>query len=68
MKVRRFAMSPYEERAYCDHCGGELIKTDVTYTSNPPQYPYRCAQCAKVEVITEVYPRIVWREVGEIRT
>jgi len=43
--------------AYCDKCGGEMVRADnMTLCTFPPQYKYKCTDCDHVETSFNIYP------------
>lgn len=54
----------FEERLYCDNCGEEMQLSDgCTLLSNPPKYAYICPKCNNTEIISEIYPKIRYKEI-----
>lgn len=50
------------EYAYCEKCGEELIRDNMTYMSNPVQFKYTCPNCKHIEMSNELYPRISFQD------
>ena len=53
--VERKIKSEIEELMICD-CGGIMIFTGMTLTSNPPKYVHQCNKCGRNNNSFSIYP------------
>ena len=56
MKIIKREVKTYNVAAHCD-CGGIMVYTGMMLASNPPQFPHKCEDCGKDEVLDKTYPR-----------
>ncbi len=60
MSEKEFKVDVYEVEYVCDECHkGFMIPTGITLTSNPPQYPHKCAECSNTEIFRIQYPKVM---------
>lgn len=62
MKEIEYPVEIVKVRCFCN-CGGEMVFTGRTLMSIPPQYPHKCNQCEKEEIVSDIiYPEIRYKE------
>jgi hypothetical protein len=61
--IKKRKIESFEERAYCDNCGAELLCTH-SLPMHPVRYAYYCKGCNKHSTAPHSYPRIAHVPVG----
>lgn len=67
MSEKRIELKPIQVDFKCPKCMiGYLRPTNVSYMSNPPQYPHQCTDCIYSETFNIKYPYIEYEKLNKL--